>query len=49
MVRHNVLHAWSGLSGGHYRFRAGKSYEPEKDTPARKPSLPAESLLHGAL
>src|SRR2546426_7804340 len=38
--------AWSGLSGGHDRFQAGMPFEPEKDTPARRPALPAESLLH---
>src|SRR5205823_1284252 len=34
---------WSSFSGGHPRFRAGMSCKPEKDTPARRRSLPAES------
>src|SRR5438309_1338144 len=42
------LDAWSSLSGGHTRFRAGMTFEPKKDTPARRPSLPAERLLHDA-
>jgi hypothetical protein len=37
---------WSSLSGGNARFRAGMSLSPQKNTPARKPSLPAESLFH---
>src|SRR2546422_8786324 len=42
----HISTAWSSLSGGHDRFQAVMSFEPEKDTPARKPALPAESLLH---
>jgi hypothetical protein len=36
----------AAFPGCHDRFRAGMSSCPQKDTPARRPSLPAGGLLH---